>query len=68
MILVFKSFFQIGPLNLLMDFHLKGHPYVKSPIDMACWDILGKVIFFPEWVRAPKTRGPKWEEQSDKII
>ena len=34
---------QIGPLNRLMDFHLKGHPYVKSPIDMACWDILGKV-------------------------
>jgi cis-L-3-hydroxyproline dehydratase len=25
-----------------MDRHLKGHPYVKSPIDMACWDILGK--------------------------
>ncbi len=22
---------------------LKGHPYVKSPIDIACWDILGKV-------------------------
>ena len=22
---------------------MKGHPYVKSPIDMACWDILGKV-------------------------
>ena len=21
----------------------KGHPYVKSPLDMACWDILGKV-------------------------
>ena len=34
---------QIGPLNTFMDFHLKGHPYVKSPIDMACWDILGKV-------------------------
>ena len=30
-------------INALMDYHLKGHPYVKSPIDMACWDILGKV-------------------------
>ena len=27
----------------VMDYELKGHPYVKSPIDMACWDILGKV-------------------------
>ena len=35
---------QIKVINDFMDFHLKGHPYVKSPIDMACWDILGKVI------------------------
>jgi L-alanine-DL-glutamate epimerase-like enolase superfamily enzyme len=26
-----------------MDCELKGHPYVKAGIDMACWDILGKV-------------------------
>ena len=25
-----------------MDAALKGHPYVKSAIDIACWDILGK--------------------------
>ena len=33
------------PLNQRMDPYvaLKGHPYVKSAIDMACWDILGKV-------------------------
>jgi len=30
-------------LNSEMDYHLKGHPYVKSGVDMACWDILGKV-------------------------
>jgi len=34
---------QIGAVNALMDYHLKGHPYVKSPLDMALWDILGKV-------------------------
>jgi L-alanine-DL-glutamate epimerase-like enolase superfamily enzyme len=34
---------QLGPINQLMDQALKGHPYVKSAIDMACWDILGKV-------------------------
>lgn len=30
------------PLNRFMDSALRGHPYVKSAIDIACWDILGK--------------------------
>ena len=34
---------QLLRLNRRMDAALKGHPYVKSPVDMACWDILGKV-------------------------
>jgi L-alanine-DL-glutamate epimerase-like enolase superfamily enzyme len=38
---------RLGDLNRLMDRTLKGHPYVKSPIDMACWDILGKVAGLP---------------------
>ena len=29
-------------LNERMDAAMRGHPYVKSAIDMACWDILGK--------------------------
>ena len=33
---------RLGPLNNFMDRALKGHPYVKSGIDIACWDILGK--------------------------
>ncbi len=37
-------------LNRRMDAALKGHPYVKSPIDMACWDILGKVAELPACV------------------
>lgn len=32
----------IGPINVVMDAALLGHPYVKSAIDMACWDLLGK--------------------------
>jgi len=33
---------ELGPLNQRMDAALKGHAYVKSGIDMACWDLLGK--------------------------
>ena len=34
-------------INRKMDQVLKGHPYVKSAIDMACWDILGKTAQLP---------------------
>ena len=30
-----------------MDTLLKGHPYAKSALDMACWDILGKATQLP---------------------
>ncbi|MGH9712359.1 MAG: cis-3-hydroxy-L-proline dehydratase [Candidatus Acidiferrales bacterium] len=33
---------ELGALNRRMDQAMRGHPYVKSAIDMACWDILGK--------------------------
>ena len=35
------------PLNRLMDAALKGHPYVKSCLDMACWDLLGQASGLP---------------------
>ena len=38
---------RLNHLNCVMDDTLKGHPYVKSAIDMACWDILGKVAKLP---------------------
>jgi L-alanine-DL-glutamate epimerase-like enolase superfamily enzyme len=38
---------QLGKLNRLMDAALKGHPYVKSGIDIACWDILGQSAGLP---------------------
>jgi cis-L-3-hydroxyproline dehydratase len=38
---------QLGQIDGRMDAALKGHPYVKSAIDMACWDILGKAAGLP---------------------
>jgi L-alanine-DL-glutamate epimerase-like enolase superfamily enzyme len=37
----------LGVLNRRMDAALRGHPYVKSAIDVACWDILGKAAGLP---------------------
>ena len=38
---------QIDVVNRAMDSALKGHPYAKSAIDVACWDILGKATGQP---------------------
>jgi L-alanine-DL-glutamate epimerase-like enolase superfamily enzyme len=38
---------QIERLNRRMDAALQGHPYVKSAIDMACWDLLGQACGLP---------------------
>ena len=38
---------QLAVLNEQMDRALKGHAYVKSGIDIACWDILGQFSGLP---------------------
>ena len=38
---------ELSVLNHRMDAALKGHPYVKSGIDIACWDILGQFSNLP---------------------
>src|SRR5665213_1725490 len=38
---------ELTRLNHRMDAALKGHPYVKSGIDIACWDILGQTAGLP---------------------
>jgi len=32
----------LGEINELMDRAMRGHPYVKSALDVACWDLLGQ--------------------------
>lgn len=65
---------QLGVLNERMDRAMRGHPYVKSAMDMACWDILGKVCgqsitnllgeatpgIFPCTARFRRTLPKKW--------
>src|SRR5205814_5542161 len=38
---------QLARLNRRMDAALKGHPYVKSALDVACWDLLGQAAGLP---------------------
>jgi L-alanine-DL-glutamate epimerase-like enolase superfamily enzyme len=38
---------QLNRINHLMDQALLGHNYVKSPLDIACWDIWGQVTDTP---------------------
>ena len=38
---------ELEKLNRQMDAALKGHPYVKAGIDIACWDLLGQMARMP---------------------
>ena len=37
----------IGAINRTMDAALRGHPYAKAPVDVSCWDLLGKATGRP---------------------
>lgn len=39
----------VETVNRAMDLQLPGHPYAKAPLDIACWDILGKSGGSPLW-------------------
>ncbi len=50
---------ELDKINYRMDTLLKGHPYVKSAIDIACWDILGKALNQPVY----SLMGGKFQDQ-----
>ena len=39
----------IDQLNAVMDVTLPAHPYVKSAVDIAAWDIFGQAAGMPIW-------------------
>ncbi|MBV8426629.1 MAG: mandelate racemase/muconate lactonizing enzyme family protein [Hyphomicrobiales bacterium] len=38
---------RLSLLDRKLDAALRGHAYVKAPIDIACWDVLGKAAGLP---------------------
>ena len=38
---------EIGVINQAMDRALLGHPFAKSPLDIACWDLAGQAADAP---------------------
>jgi L-alanine-DL-glutamate epimerase-like enolase superfamily enzyme len=38
---------RVDRINDAMDAALVGHPHAKTPIDVACWDLLGKAVGMP---------------------
>ncbi len=45
--LIGRNPLELDGINAVMDATLKGHPYCKNPLDIACWDILGKHARLP---------------------
>jgi L-alanine-DL-glutamate epimerase-like enolase superfamily enzyme len=38
---------RVDRINDLMDAALAGHAHAKTPLDVACWDLLGKAVGMP---------------------
>lgn len=41
---------QVAHIEALLDHLVQGHGYAKSPIDIACWDLLGQSCGQPLWM------------------
>ena len=38
---------ETNAINAVLDLHLNGHPYAKSALDMACWDLAARSADLP---------------------
>ena len=45
--LIGRNPLNLAAINHAMDTALRGHPYAKSPLDIACWDLLGQAAGQP---------------------
>lgn len=50
----------LAEVHARMDAALAGHGYAKSPVDVACWDILGKVAGLPVAALLGGVRQPRF--------
>ena len=62
-LLIGENPLHLGKINHLMDLSLRGHPYIKSAIDVACWDIFGKYTNLPLYALL----GGRYSESTDVI-
>ncbi|NET03348.1 MAG: mandelate racemase/muconate lactonizing enzyme family protein [Symploca sp. SIO2B6] len=62
-VLIGENPLQLDYINHLMDLALPGHLYIKSAIDVACWDIFGKYANLPLY----RLFGGRFSEHADLL-
>jgi len=59
---------ELERINRAMDAALKGHPYTKSAIDIACWDLLGQAASMAAWLLAAGTPGKRFALPNARVM
>lgn len=59
---------RLGVVDGAMNVALKGRAYVKSPVDVACWDILGQVAGLPVCELLGGRHGPRPDVLGEPVL